>query len=149
MDRPGGHHPEWGNPITKELSQYVLTDKWILAQKLRIPKIKFRDQMKLKKKEDQSMDILVFLRRGNKIPIGGETETKCRAHTVEQAIQMTAPPGDPSHIQLQNPDAIVDANKCLLTRAWYSCLLRGLPVPDKYRSGCSQPSIGQSTGSPM
>jgi hypothetical protein len=26
-------------PITKELSQYVLTDKWILAQKLRIPKI--------------------------------------------------------------------------------------------------------------
>ena len=25
--------------ITKELMQYVLTDKWILAQKLRIPKI--------------------------------------------------------------------------------------------------------------
>jgi hypothetical protein len=25
--------------ITKELSQYVLTDKWILVQKLRIPKI--------------------------------------------------------------------------------------------------------------
>jgi hypothetical protein len=24
-----------------------------------------------------------------------------------------------------------------------------LPVPDKYRSGCSQASIGQSTGSPM
>jgi hypothetical protein len=24
-----------------------------------------------------------------------------------------------------------------------------LPVPDKYRSGCSQPSIGLSTGSPM
>jgi hypothetical protein len=24
---------------TKELAQYVLTDKWILAQKLRIPKI--------------------------------------------------------------------------------------------------------------
>jgi len=27
------------NPNTKELAQYVLTDKWILAQKLRIPKI--------------------------------------------------------------------------------------------------------------
>ena len=39
MDRPGGHHPEWGNPITKELSQYVLSDKWILVQKLRISKI--------------------------------------------------------------------------------------------------------------
>jgi hypothetical protein len=39
MDGPGGHHPEWGNPITKELTQYVLTDKWIVAQKLRISKI--------------------------------------------------------------------------------------------------------------
>jgi hypothetical protein len=29
----------WGNPITKELTQYALTDKWILAQKHRIPKI--------------------------------------------------------------------------------------------------------------
>jgi hypothetical protein len=34
-----GHHPEWGNPITKELTWYVLIDKWTLAQKLRIPKI--------------------------------------------------------------------------------------------------------------
>jgi hypothetical protein len=25
--------------VTKELMQYVLTDKWLLAQKLRIPKI--------------------------------------------------------------------------------------------------------------
>jgi hypothetical protein len=39
MVGPGGHHPEWGNIITKELKRYVLTDKWILAQKLSIPKI--------------------------------------------------------------------------------------------------------------
>jgi hypothetical protein len=31
------------------------SDKWILAQKLRIPKIKFTDHRKLKKKEDQSV----------------------------------------------------------------------------------------------
>jgi hypothetical protein len=37
----------------------------------------------------------------------------------------TGPPGDPSHMQSPNPDTIVDANKCLLTGAWYSCLLRG------------------------
>jgi hypothetical protein len=33
-----------------------------------------------------------------------------------------------------------------------SCLQEtfiALPVPDKYKSGCSQPSIGQSTGSPV
>ena len=38
----------------KEHTWYILTDKWILAQKLRIPKIQFTDHMKLKK-EDQSV----------------------------------------------------------------------------------------------
>ena len=33
------YHPEQGNPVTKENSRFPLTDKWILAQKLRIPKI--------------------------------------------------------------------------------------------------------------
>jgi hypothetical protein len=32
--------------------------------------------MKLKKKEDQSGDSFILLRRGNKIPIEGVTETK-------------------------------------------------------------------------
>jgi hypothetical protein len=56
------------NPITKEHTWYTLPDKWILVQKLRISKIYFTDQMKLKK-EDQSMDTSVPLRMGNKIPI--------------------------------------------------------------------------------
>ena len=33
----------------------------------RIPKIQFTDHMKLKKKEDQSVDASVLLRSGNKI----------------------------------------------------------------------------------
>jgi hypothetical protein len=37
--------------MTKEHTWYVLTDKWILAQKLGISKIQFTDHMKLKKKE--------------------------------------------------------------------------------------------------
>jgi hypothetical protein len=61
-------------------------DKWILAQKLRIPKIQFTDHMKLKRKEDQSMDTSVFLRRENKIPLGGDTETKYGAETKEKTI---------------------------------------------------------------
>ena len=48
-------------------------DKWILAQNLRIPKIQSTDHMKLKKKT--SVDTSVLLRRGNKIPVGGDTET--------------------------------------------------------------------------
>jgi len=51
---------ELENIILSEVTQaqnnaymYVLTDKWILGQKLGIPKIQFTDHMKLKKKEDK------------------------------------------------------------------------------------------------
>jgi hypothetical protein len=43
--------------------------------------------MKLKKKEDQSVDTLVFHRRGNKIPMRGDTEKNCGAETKGKAIQ--------------------------------------------------------------
>ena len=65
---------------------YALTDKWILAQKFRIPKIQFTNHMKLKK-EDQSVDTLILLRRGNKISKEGIRETKCGAETEGKAIQ--------------------------------------------------------------
>ena len=50
-------------------------------------KIQFADHMKLKKREDQSVDTTVLLRRGNRIPMGGDTEMMCRAETEEKAIQ--------------------------------------------------------------
>jgi hypothetical protein len=56
-----------------------------ISQKFGIPKIKFTIHMKLKKKEDQSVDNLIFLRRGNKIPTERVTETKCGAE--EMTIQ--------------------------------------------------------------
>ena len=43
--------------------------------------------MELKKKEDQSVNISVLLRRRNKIPMGGDTETKFGAETERKAIQ--------------------------------------------------------------
>jgi hypothetical protein len=42
--------------------------------------------MKLKKKEGQSVDILVLLRRGNKIPMKGVTETNYEAETEGMTI---------------------------------------------------------------
>jgi hypothetical protein len=54
-----------------------------------MPKIQFTKHVKLKK-EDQSVDTLPLLRRGNKIPMEEVTETKYGAET--------APPGDLSHI---------------------------------------------------
>jgi hypothetical protein len=43
--------------------------------------------MKLKKKENQSMNTSVLLRRGNKISMRRHTETKCGAETEAKAIQ--------------------------------------------------------------
>jgi hypothetical protein len=43
--------------------------------------------MKFKKKEDQSVDALVLLRRGNKILMGGNMETKCGGYTEGKAMQ--------------------------------------------------------------
>ena len=71
----------------KEHTWYAPSDKWVLAQKLGIPKIQFTDQIKLKRKEEQIMDTLILLRRGNKIPTGGDTVTKYGAETEEKDIQ--------------------------------------------------------------
>jgi hypothetical protein len=46
--------------------------------------------MKPKKKEDQSVDTSLLLRRGNKIPTEGVTETKCEAETEGMTIQRLA-----------------------------------------------------------
>jgi hypothetical protein len=39
--------------ITKEVTRYAVTGKWILAQKHRTPKIQFAKHKKIKKREDQ------------------------------------------------------------------------------------------------
>jgi hypothetical protein len=52
-----------------------------------MPKIQFAKHIKLKKKEDQSVDILTLLRRVYKIPIEGVSETKCGAETEGMSIQ--------------------------------------------------------------
>jgi hypothetical protein len=43
--------------------------------------------LKLKKKDDQSVDTLILLRRGNKIPMEGVTEKKVGAETEGMTIQ--------------------------------------------------------------
>ena len=65
--------------------------------------------MKLKKKEDQSVDASVLLRMGNKILIGANMEKKCGAEAEGKAIQRLPLPEDPS--------TMADAKKCLLTGA--------------------------------
>jgi len=56
MELENIYTPEWGIPVTKEHTWYIITDKWILSFKLGIPMIQLTDHMQLKKKEDQSVD---------------------------------------------------------------------------------------------
>ena len=148
MDGSGGHHPEWGNPITKEHTWYVLTDKWILAQKLRIPKIQFAKHKKIKK-EDQSVDTSILLRRGNKIPMEGVTETKCEAETEGMTIQWLSHLGIHPINNHQNHLLLWIPTRACWQEPDIALSWEALAVPDKYRSGCSQPFIGWSTGSLM
>jgi hypothetical protein len=127
----------------KEHTWYALTDKQISAQKLRISKVQFAKHTKLKKKEVQSVDTSFLLRMGNKIPMEGVTETKFGAKMEGKTIQSLPYPGIykhqtqtllhmPERFCLQDPDIIL------------SC--ESMPMPGKYRSGCSQSSIGWNTG---
>jgi hypothetical protein len=58
--------------------------------------------MKLKK-EDQSVNTSILLRRGNKTPMEGVTETKFGAEVERRTIQRLPPLGDPSHKQPPKP----------------------------------------------
>ena len=73
---------------TKEHTWYILSDNWILAQKLRIPKIQLTDQMKFKKKEGQSMDTSVLLEWETKYPW-----EDIHRQTVEQGLLLSVEDG--------------------------------------------------------
>jgi hypothetical protein len=62
--------------------------------------------MKLKKKEDQSVDVSVLLRRRNKILTGANTEIKCGAETEGKVIQRLPHLGI-HPIQSSNPDTFL------------------------------------------
>jgi hypothetical protein len=58
----------------KGVTKYALTDKWILAQKHRTPKIQFAKHKKIKKREDKLVDTSFLLRIGNKIHMQGDRD---------------------------------------------------------------------------
>ena len=123
MDRTRKYHPEWGNSITKEHTWYALTYKWILALKLRIPKIQLTDHMKLKIRKTKMWILWFFLGGGTKYP-WVETERQSVEYRLNERSLRDCPICLPFSIVSLHPGAIVDANKSLLTRAWYSYLLR-------------------------
>jgi len=65
------YHPERGNPDTNEHTWYVLTNKWILAQKLTMHMIQPTDHMEHRSKQDHVVDASVLHRGGNRTIVGG------------------------------------------------------------------------------
>ena len=81
--------------------------------------------MKLKKKEDQSVDTLFLLRMGNKTPMEGVTETKFGAKMKGWTIQRLPHPGIHPIISHQTQTLLHNARKILLKGPCYSCLIGG------------------------
>ena len=61
----------------------------------------------------------------------------------------TIPKGYPSHNQPPNTETTAHAIKILLKGPDKAVWCEAMPMPGKYRSGCSQSSIGWNTGPPM
>ena len=149
MDGSVRYNPEWGNTITKELTCCALAHTWILAQKLRISKIQFAKHIKLKKKEDQSVDTSILLKMGNKIPMEGVIETKFGAENEGKAIQRLP------HLRIhpiycsQTPTRLWMPTRACWQEPDIAVSWEALPEPNKYRGRCSQSTIGLSMKSPM
>ena len=81
--------------------------------------------------------------------MGGNTETKCGAETEGKNIQKVP------HLVIH--PIYSHQTQTLLWMPTSACLQEpdiavsreALPVPDKYRGGCSQPTFELSTGFPM
>ena len=94
----------------------------------------------------KSMDTLVLFRRGNKIPTGGNTETKCGAETEGKAIQRLSHLGIHSIYTYQTQTLLWMPTSACWQEPDTAVSWEALPVPDKYRSGCSQPSMDGAQG---
>jgi hypothetical protein len=93
--------------------------------------------MKLKKKEEQSVDMSFLLRMGNKIPMEGVTESTFCAETEGKTIQrLPHPEIHPIYYhQTQRPLHLL-ARFCLHDPdIALSC--EAMPMPGKYRCGSS------------
>jgi hypothetical protein len=98
--------------------------------------------MKLKKKEDQSVDTSLLLIMGNKIPMQGVTKTKFRAETEGKTIQRVPHPGVHPICNHQIQILLHMAEGFCLQDPDIALSCESMLMPSKYRSGCSQSPIG-------
>ena len=134
MDGSSKYYPEWGNAITKEHIWYSFTDKWILAQKLRIPRYNSQTWSS-RRRMTKSMDTLVLLRRGNKIPMEGVTEIKCETETKIKAIQRLPHLGIHPIYSHQIQTLLWMPTSACWQKPDIAVFWNAVPVPEKYLCG--------------
>jgi hypothetical protein len=91
------------------------------------------------------VDTLFLLRMGNKIPMEGVTETKFRAETEGRTIQRLPHLGIHLIYNHQTQTLLHMPERFCWQAPDIAISCEAMPVPGKYRSGCSQSSIGRST----
>jgi hypothetical protein len=95
------------------------------------------------------VDASVFLRREKKILMEGNTKTKYEAETEGGAIQSLPHLGIHPIYRQQTQTLLQVPRSTCLEKPDIDVSSEALPVPDKYRGRCSQPTIELCTGSPM
>jgi hypothetical protein len=87
-----------------------------------------------------------FLEWGNKISMKGVTETKFGAKMEGKTIQRLAHPGIHPIYNHQTQTLVHMPERFCLQDPDIALSCESMPMPGKYRSGCSQSSIGWNTG---
>jgi hypothetical protein len=108
-----------------------------------------RENKKIKKKEDQHVDTSFLLRIGNKILMKGVTKTKFGAMTKGWTIQRLLHPGIHPIVSHHTQTLLYTPARFCLRDPNIDVSYEAMPLPGKYRSRCSQSPIGWNTGPPM
>jgi hypothetical protein len=90
--------------------------------------------------------VAVLLRRGKKISMEGVTETKCGAETEGMTIQRLPHLGIHPIYNHQTQTLLWMPTRACSQDPGIAVSREAPSVAEKYRYGCSEPSIGLSTG---
>jgi len=123
VGRTRKYHPELPNPLTKEHTCCALTDKLIFAEHSEYPRTIHRPY-EVQDEGRSKCGCFSLSLKGNQNTHRKIYRNKEWSRDWTKSHQETPLPTNPSHMQPPNPVTIADAKKCLLTRAWFGCLLR-------------------------
>ena len=157
MDGCGRYHPEWDNPIQKQkqnktkkphTDMHSLISGYYLRSS-EYPRYNSKTTWNSRRRKTNVWIIWSFLEGGTKFPW-----KELQRQNLEQRLKERASRDCPTPRIHSIYSRQIQTVLCIPTRAcWQEPYIavswEALMVPDKYRSGHPQPSIWQSTESPM